>query len=526
MPLCVNLAEAVIARAVLQPSSPAILWADAVVSYSEMVKSVRAAAAAIQGAGILPGDRIAIWAPNSPEWIIAALASSFTGAVLVPINTRFRGPEAADILSRSGARLLFVGDPFLGFDFASSIASDNLPDLQAVVAFGPGSARKNVILWTNFVVDHASRVDLPPRQSTGISDILFTSGTTGYPKGVITTHAQNLRMFTDFAEIVDYRPSDTIVLVNPFFHAFGYKAGWLSGLLAGACLLPIARFDAAELAAVIYRTRATILPGPPTVFNDLGRLPETQRRQLSSLRTAITGAAGSTPAMIENIAQLPGIKQIYTGYGLTECCGVATMTRTGDPLEAVAHSVGRAVDGVEVICVDQDGSRAPPGEPGEIYIRGYNLMAGYLDNPDATQEAIDAEGWLHTGDIGTIDDSGNLRIVDRLKDMFISGGFNCYPAEIERVLRQHPAVLDIAVVGVPDQRLGEVGWAFVVSQIGQDENVAAEIMSWCQAELANFKIPRRIILIETLPRNASGKVERYKLKHLAMSGENIHAQSI
>ena len=166
----------------------------------------------------------------------------------------------------------------------------------------------------------------------------------------------------------------------------------------------------------------------------------------------------------------------------------ATMTRTGDPLEAVAHSVGRAVDGVEVICVDQDGSRAPPGEPGEIYIRGYNLMAGYLDNPDATQEAIDAEGWLHTGDIGTIDDSGNLRIVDRLKDMFISGGFNCYPAEIERVLRQHPAVLDIAVVGVPDQRLGEVGWAFVVSQIGQDENVAAEIMSWCQAELANFKI--------------------------------------
>jgi HIP---CoA ligase len=510
-----NIAEAVLARAACQPSNRAILLPDGVLTYSELETNMRAAAAAIQDAGVSPGDRVAIWATNSSEWIIAALATFFIGAVLVPINTRFRASEAADILSRSQARMLMVGEPLNGFDFAKSIAGRPLPYLHKILAFGPGSVRPDVILWSNFIAGYATPDHFPLRQPSDISDILFTSGTTGQPKGVVTTHCQNLSIFRNFAKIVDYQPSDTIVLINPFFHAFGYKAGWLSGLLAGACLLPIARFEAAALAAAIASSRATILPGPPTIFSDLARLPEPQRQQLASLRSAITGAAGSTPAMIEDIAHLLGIKQIYTGYGLTECCGVATMTRTGDPLEVIAHSVGRALSGVDLICVREDGRRAKPGELGEVHIRGYNLMSEYLDNPNATREAIDGEGWLHTGDIGVIDENGNLRIVDRLKDMFISGGFNCYPAEIERVLRQHPAVLDTAVVGVADERLGEVGWAFVVVKDGLSEDIDSEIMSWCRAEMANFKVPRRLVLIDALPRNASGKVERFKLKDIA-----------
>jgi acyl-CoA synthetase (AMP-forming)/AMP-acid ligase II len=254
-----------------------------------------------------------------------------------------------------------------------------------------------------------------------------------------------------------------------------------------------------------------MLPGPPAIYQTFLNHPDLDLEAIASLRLAVTGAAAIPVEMIEQMHSKLGFETVVTGYGLTEACGIATMCRDGDDAETIATTSGRAIPGVEVLIVDDDGAELPRGEPGEIVVRGYNVMQGYFEDPDQTAEAIDADGWLHTGDIGTMDERGYLKITDRKKDMFIVGGFNAYPAEIENLLLAHPHIAQVAVVGVPDPRLGEVGMAFVVAATGTRPD-PDEIIAWAGREMANFKAPRHVRIVDVLPLTPSGKVLKYQLR--------------
>ena len=287
-----------------------------------------------------------------------------------------------------------------------------------------------------------------------VSDLLFTSGTTGKPKGVLSTQGQLLRAFHEFGKEIGIGPGDRYLIVNPFFHAFGYKAGWISCLLAGATILPHAVFDADVVIRRIAEDRISVLPGPPTLYLSMLAHPQLAQTDLSSLRVAVTGAATIPAVLIERMRTELGFEVVTTAYGLTECGGLATICDPAAPPEVVAATSGRPIAGTEVSIRNAESQPLPAGETGEICLRGFHVMRGYFQDPEATAEAIDSDGWLHTGDVGRLDEQGNLQITDRLKDMFIVGGFNCYPAEIEAVLLQHPAIAQVAVIGVPDERMG------------------------------------------------------------------------
>jgi acyl-CoA synthetase (AMP-forming)/AMP-acid ligase II len=351
-------------------------------------------------------------------------------------------------------------------------------------------------------------------EPSDLSDIIFTSGTTGHPKGVMCTHAQSLRAFRDWSDTVGLRAGDRYLVVLPFFHTFGYKAGWLSSFMMGATVLPQAVFDVTQVLERVGRDRITVLPGPPALYQSFLARDDLASFDLTSLRLAVTGAAVIPVELIHRMRRELHIETVITGYGLTEGTGVSTMCRVGDDPETIATTSGRAIPGVEVRCVDDAGRDLAPGQPGEIVVRGYTVMRGYFGDQAETAATIDADGWLYTGDIGVMDARGYVRITDRKKDMFIVGGFNAYPAEIESVILQHPAVAQAAVVGAPDERLGEVGVAFVVQKMGEPLDPDA-LMAWCRERMANFKVPRRVVVVDALPMNATGKVLKYRLREQA-----------
>jgi acyl-CoA synthetase (AMP-forming)/AMP-acid ligase II len=489
-------------------------------SYQELDALRLEAASALLATGIQPGDRVALWAPNSVEWVVAGLATLTIGAVLVPVNTRMRADEAGYVLSRSGARVLFCAGDFLGQHYPSLLTARRPKSLTTLVVIG--EPRSDDFAWRHFLARAGGRsIDAVLQRSQAISpddamDILFTSGTTGHPKGVITRHGQNLRAIGEWSQRMQLAPEDRYLVVNPFFHAFGYKVGWLAGLLCGCSVLPHAVFDAKAVLRRIANERVSVLPGPPTLFTSLLDDEVRAGLDLSSLRATVTGAATIAPALIERIRQELGFRIVLTGYGLTEACGIVSLCSASDDASTVALTSGRALPGVELRCVDASGQALAPGVAGEILVRGYNVMQGYLDDPDATREAIDPEGWLHTGDIGCLDANGYLRITDRLKDMYITGGFNCYPAEIERMIAAHPAVAQVAVVGVPDERLGEVGRACLVLRAQAALDVEA-FLAWCRERMANYKVPREVEVMNALPISAAGKILKYRLREEALA---------
>ncbi|MBI3172050.1 MAG: AMP-binding protein, partial [Hydrocarboniphaga effusa] len=351
--------------------------------------------------GVKHGDRVAIWAPNSVEWIVAGLAIHTLGCVLVPVNTRMKGQEAGYVLEKSGARVLFCAGHFLGQHFPTLLAQHWPKTLEHAVVIG--EAMDEDLGWrafmaradgekTEHVLERAAAVRPDDRM-----DIMFTSGTTGQPKGVVTTHAQNLRVIGEWSKCVGLNPDDRYLIANPFFHAFGYKVGWVAGLLAGLTILPHAVFDAGAILKRIERDRISVLPGPPTLFISLLNDPARAATNLSSLRATITGAAAIAPSLIERIRAELGFKVVLTGYGLTETCGVVSLCDAGDDAETIALTSGKAIPGIELAVFGADGKPAAPGESGEICVRGYNVMQGYLDDENATRETIDAAGWLHTG---------------------------------------------------------------------------------------------------------------------------------
>jgi acyl-CoA synthetase (AMP-forming)/AMP-acid ligase II len=488
----------------------AVVDGDVRLSYAGLELAALRAAAAFLRVGVEPGDRVAICAPNSWQWIVACLGAQIAGAAVVPLNTRLRGEEAAFILARSKACCLITAGVFLGIDHAALLDRSALPELRLVLKFDSD--------WAGFV---GQGLDLGAARAAGAavtadqpSDILFTSGTTGHPKGVVATHGQTMRVFRVWADRVGLVADDRYLIVNPFFHTFGYKAGWLACLMTGATAYPMAVLDLRKVTRLVEQESITVLPGPPTVFISLlqdAALCEAAWKPLASLRVAVTGAATVPPELISRMRRDLGIATVLTGYGLTESCGVVSMTQVDDDAHTVATTCGRPIPEVDVRIAGPHGGDVAPGECGEVLVRGYNVMAGYFDDAEATAAAIDKDGWLHTGDIGCMDGRGYLRITDRLKDMFISGGFNCYPAEIERVLATHPDVAQAAVIGVADDRMGEVGIAFVVLRQGAKAS-GHDLVLWGQEAMAKYKAPRQVRIVDQLPTNASGKVMKGQLR--------------
>jgi acyl-CoA synthetase (AMP-forming)/AMP-acid ligase II len=508
---------------------------DIQLSFAELADAGLHAARAFCAAGIEPGDRVGIWAPNIAEWIVAAIGLQSAGAVLVTLNTRMKGTEAGYILEKSGARILCTVAGFLDTDYvgllrgalggagsAHPIAA--LPRLERIVLLrGDGEAAADTTAWSDFLAEgEAVSAQEAERRAEAVSagdiaDILFTSGTTGKPKGVMTAHGQNLRAFEAWSEIVGLREGDRYLIVNPFFHNFGYKAGWLAAIMRGATILPHAVFDVPAVLERVGRERVSVLPGPPTFYQSILAHPDREKFDLSCLRLAVTGAAVIPVELIHRMRRDLGFETIITGYGLTECTGPVTMCREDDSPETIARTSGRAIPDVEVRCVDKEGKETPRGEPGEVVVRGYNIMQGYFDDASETAKAIDAEGWLHTGDIGIMDDRGYLRITDRIKDMFIMGGFNCYPAEIENLMHSWEDIHQVAVIGIPDERMGEVGMAFVVPA-PQASLTPDTVLAWCRENMANYKVPRRVEIVDALPMNAMGKVTKFVLRERVRSG--------
>lgn len=488
----------------------ALVDGDRRYSYREFVREVERCARSFVALGLRPHDRVAVWAPNSPEWMFAALGAQMVGGVLVPVNTRFKGAEAAYVIERSGARFLFVSDGFLGVDYSSELSGHPTPSLLRIVDVAGSS-------WDAFIRagEGVSSSTLAERESAvrpdDLCDIIFTSGTTGRPKGVMSRHDQTIRVFREWSAIVGLDADDRYLIVNPFFHTFGYKAGFLACLLRGSAMLPLAVFDVPAVLRIVGAERITALPGPPTLYLSILNHPERDAFDLSSLRLAVTGAAAVPVEMIRRMREELSFDVIITAYGLTESTGTISMCRRDDDATTISSTSGRAIDDVEVRVVDEGNVEVPRGQPGEIVCRGYNVMPGYYGDPEATAATIDTDGWLHTGDIGVMDERGYLTITDRLKDMFIVGGFNAYPAEIENVLLAHPTVAQVAVVGRPDERMGEVGHAFVVLRAGRtgDEN---EIIEWSRPRMANYKVPRGVTFVDALPLNASGKVLKFELR--------------
>jgi acyl-CoA synthetase (AMP-forming)/AMP-acid ligase II len=496
---------------------PAIVDGDVTLTFSELLDEVRETARGYLRLGLEPGGCVVVWAPNTWRWPVAALAVSYAGGVLVPANTRFTGHEVVELADRTDAQLLVVEDGFLGrgqaaeLEHAAAESGVRLPPLLPVSAL-PGT----VLDWpdaSTFLTDVGEEPDARAEAVTpdDVADILFTSGTTGRSKGALSSHRQTVGVARIWGELGEVTAEDRYLMVNPFFHSFGYKAGLVVCLLTGATVVPMAVVEPTAMMRLVESRHITVLPGAPTIYTMLLEAPDRADHDLSSLRFAVTGAAVVPVALVERMQRELGFDLVLTAFGMTECV-VATMCRRGDDDAVVAGTCGRAVPGLELrVAAPGTHDELPLGEEGEVLLRGEHVMLGYLDDPEATAEAIDAGGWLHTGDVGRVDEAGYLSITDRLKDVVITGGFNVYPAEVEQALARLDGVVESAVVGVPDDRLGEVGRAYVVRREGSALS-EADVTAHARERLANFKVPREVVFVDALPRNPSGKILKRVLR--------------
>jgi HIP---CoA ligase len=504
------------------PGEEAIVDGATRLTWSGLAGRMTRAARACEASGVRPGDRVAIWAPNSLDWIVASLGVYAAGGVLVPVNTRFRGGEAAHVLRTAGARLLLTVTDFLGGDYLGMLGGADpelLGQLEVVVLSGPTGAGAS---WPEFL-DRGRGGPGPGQAVPGaaeqalsrddVSDIIFTSGTTGTPKGAVLTHGASTRTYVTWSDLVGLRRGDRYLVVYPFFHCAGLKSAVLACILAGAAIVPCPVFDVPAVMSLVQRERITMLPGPPALYQSLLNA-DLSGYDRSSLRLAVTGAASVPVDLVRRMRQDLGFASVTTAYGLTETTGTVSVNRHDAPVEVIANTSGQPIPGLEVRIAGTGGKEVPAGEPGEVWTRGYAVMKCYFNAPEATAEALTSDGWLRTGDVGVLDEAGNLKITDRIKDMFIVGGFNAYPAEIENIMSRHPDIAQVTVVGVPDARLGEVGYAYVIPKAGTTP-AAADIIAWCREQMANFKVPRFVELVTALPLNPSGKVVKFELRDRA-----------
>ncbi|MCA2182215.1 AMP-binding protein [Nonomuraea glycinis] len=509
-------------QAARHPFSTVIVDGDTRMTMAELRAAAAVTARGLIALGVRPGDRVALWGVNDPSWAVHAFAVWDAGAVLVPLSPRYKGIEAAALIEKTGARTLITGDGPDGTPLARLLPP--LPGLRHLVvpdreqrevaeARAEGRALLGVAELRARGVEVEERV--AEERALGVRpddlcEIMSTSGTTGTPKGVMLDHAQVLRGYWDWSEIVTLDEHDRYPAIAPFSHGFGLNAGLVACVLRRAAMMPIRVFTPDALMSLISAGRASVLAGPPTLFYRL--LDELDRGEwdVSSLRVAICGAAAVPPALITRLVERVGLERMINAYGLMEGT-VVSMTRAGDPVEVIASTTGRPVPGIEVRIVDDCGLEVAAGKRGEILQRGYGVMRGYWDDPERSAEAVDKDGWLHTGDIGILDKSGNLAIVDRKKELYIVNGFNVSPAEVEALLLLEGSLAQAAVVGVPDPVSGEAGVAYVVPRPGTRADPEA-LRAWARANMSGYKVPRRMIVVDALPTNVNGKIDKLALR--------------
>ena len=490
--------------AATRPDAAAITDGTTALTAATLRERARRGAGALVAAGVPAGARVALWAPNSVDWAVANLAVLSAGCTVVPISTRATETELRDACTRARiAAVLTVGE-FLGRRYA--MEAGKLPDRPPVFVLDGASWRDACADAADADIEEAAARAAAVTPDS-ISHVQFTAGTTGRAKGVMLRHGAMVGTTRSWVSVVGLGPGDVYPVVSPCSHIAGHKTGLLACLVAGATAMPIPVFSADSLANLVDTVRITFLQGAPTMFHDLVRVASERGRPFSSVRAAVTGAASIPPSLIRELRDVAGIPVVLCAYGLTETTGVVAMTTRADPFDAGASTVGWPVPGVEIRLVDPDAPDVEV-EHGEVLVRGPSVMAGYLDDPVATA-AVMHRDWLRTGDVGEFDPDGRLRIVDRIKDMIVVGGFNVYPAEVEHVLVLHPSVARAAVVGDPDPRLGEVPVAYVV---GHAAVTPEELVRHCRALLVGYKVPRHVRLVDSLPTNAAGKVLKAELR--------------
>lgn len=500
--------------------------------------------------GIQKGEHVAIWATNVPEWVISQFATAKMGAVLVTVNTSYRAHELEYLLQQSESTTLLLIDgyrdasylqmiqeicPELATSQPGELVSKRLPHLKNVIYLGD-ERQPGMFLWQDLVERAASIEEdalAQRQQSLGPDDVInmqYTSGTTGFPKGVMLSHYNIVNNAIKVAECQGLGLEDRVCIPVPFFHCFGCVMGTLACVATGATMVPVISFDPGLVLSVVENERCTALYGVPTMFIAELNHPSFATRDLSSLRTGIMAGSPCPMEVMKNVIEKMGIRDITIAYGQTESSPVFTQTRPEDTIERRVSTVGRAHEGVEVKIIDPaTGETVPPNVQGELCTRGYLVMKGYYNMPEQTRMVIDEEGWLHTGDLATVDEDGYYRITGRLKDMIIRGGENIYPREIEEFLYSHPKILDVQVVGVPDSTYGEQVLACIRVKPGETLTVE-EVKAYCDGKIARFKIPYYIQFVEDYPMTASGKIQKFKLREqaiqrfgLASSGETYTA---
>ena len=517
-------------------------------NFAELAEQVRQASAALIASGVKHGDKVAIWAPNTARWVIAALAATSVGAAMVPLNSRYRGVEAHQILSRAEARVLFVAEGFLDTSYTRLLVDGaaqlgytdeshvvpGLPKLKTLVSLPAGpsgapvdSAVLPLASWDDFLasglgVDPALVAERAAQVTADdVADVIFTSGTTGRSKGVVSAHRQSLGVSYAWAGHAQISAEDRYLVVSPFSHTFGYKVGILVCLATGAAIYPMATFDLDETVRLLREEKISVIPGAPTIHQSILDHPDFPAAEETNWRLAVLGSAMVPDRLLERLRTEAQVQQLTTAYGLSEAV-VVTMCRPGDSAHTVTTTAGRPTAGFEVRVVDTGGRNVPAGTPGEILVRGENVMLGYLDDPQATAKAIDADGWLHTGDMGKLNEDGYLSIVDRIKDMFTVGGFNVYPAEVENTIGSLDGVSACAVLPQPDARMGEVAHA-VVEVLAGSPLTEQDVITHCRKWLANYKVPRTVEITAQLPRNAAGKILKRNIRPLAPTSAGANA---
>ncbi|WP_124727806.1 AMP-binding protein [Staphylospora marina] len=482
--------------------------------------------------GLDKGHHVSVWATNLPEWLITQFATGKMGAVMITVNTNYRVRELEYLLRQSDTETLILQEEVRGAGYVDmlmeicpeladcepgQLRSERLPRLRNVILIGK-NRRPGMFLWEDILAmgDEVSDEALKQRQeSLSADDVInmqYTSGTTGFPKGVMLTHNNIVNNARNIAECMKLTEQDRMCIPVPFFHCFGCVLGILACVSVGATMVPLTMFDAGRVLKAVEEEKCTALHGVPTMFIAELNHPDYGKRDLSSLRTGIMAGSNCPIELMKRVTGEMGIRELTIAYGQTESSPVITQTRTDDPLELRVSTVGKPLPHVEVKIVDPaTGRELPPGEQGELLTRGYHVMKGYYNMPEATREAIDEDGWLHTGDLAVMEPNGYFRITGRLKDMIIRGGENIYPREIEEFLYTHPDILDVQVVGVPDAKYGEIPVAFVRKKEGSSLT-GEEVRDFCRNNIARFKIPEKVLFVDSYPMTASGKIQKYKLR--------------
>ena len=505
-------------------------------TYRQFNEACRQAAKGLMKLGIEHGEQVAIWATNHPEWVVSQFATGKMGAVLVTVNTNYRTNELEYLLRQSDSTTIILMEEYRGASYVEmlyeiapelkdcepgQLKSERLPFLKNVILLGD-KKYPGMYNWSDIVAfgDQVSDEELDARQRLlqpdDVINMQYTSGTTGFPKGVMLTHSNLVNNARNVVACTNLTAEDRLCIPVPFFHCFGCSMGTMGAVSVGATMVPVVMFDPKEVLETVQAERCTSLYGVPTMFIAELNHPDFGQYNLSSLRTGIMAGSNCPIEVMKSVVEKMGMREVTIAYGQTESSPVITQTRPDDSLELRVSSVGRALPNVEVKIVDPEtGEEVPTGMQGELCTRGYHVMKGYYKNPAATASAVDADGWLHTGDLATMDENGYCKITGRLKDMIIRGGENIYPREVEEFLYTHPAVLDVQVVGVPDEKFGEEVAAFVILKEGLQVS-EEELREYCTGQIARFKIPRYFQIVSEYPMTASGKIQKFKLREQAI----------